>query len=83
VNSAYDLFGTYAGQKSDVGRWTKGAEINRDADLRLSYLAGWGINSNLEDYLYRRMLSYRQSPTNIFIGSPEQLTLLGQAIARQ
>ena len=64
VNSAYDLFGTYAGQKSDVGQWTKGAEINHDADLRLSYLAGWGINSNLEDYLYRQMLSYRQSPEN-------------------
>lgn len=83
VNSAYDLFGTFAGQKSDVGRWTKGAEINHDADLRLSYLAGWGINSNLEDYLYRQMLSYRQSPDNLFIGTPEELNALGQAIARQ
>ncbi len=83
VNSAYDLFGTYAGQKSDVGQWTKGAEINHDSDLRLSYLAGWGINSNLEDYLYRQMLTYRREPNNIFIGTPDQMTQLGQAIARQ
>jgi spermidine synthase len=83
VNSAYDLFGTYAGQKSDVGRWTRGAEVNRDADLRLSYLAGWGINSNLEDFLYRRMLRYRKSPDNLFTGTPEQMARLAQAIANQ
>jgi spermidine synthase len=83
VNSVYDLFGTYAGQKSDVGRWTQGAEVNHDADLRLSYLAGWGINSNLEDILYRRMLRYRKSPDNLFIGTPEQLTQLNLAIANQ
>ena len=39
-----------------------GAEINRDGDLRLQYLAGWGINSSLEDFIYRQMLSYRQPP---------------------
>ena len=83
VNSAYDLFGTYAGQKSDVGQWTRGSEINHDSDLRLSYLAGWGINSNLEDYLYRQMLNYRKSPDNIFIGTPDELNTLAQAIARQ
>ncbi len=30
--------------------WIAGAEINRDRDLRLQYLGGWGINSSLEDY---------------------------------
>ena len=39
--------------------------------LRLSYLAGWGINSELADYLYRQMLRYRRPPT-FFSGSPEQ-----------
>ena len=83
VPSSLDLFATYAGQKSDLGLWTKGAQINRDADLRLSYLAGWGINSALEDVLYRQMLRYRQRPDGLFTGSPERVQALYGAIARE
>ena len=43
-------------------QWTAGAEINRDVDLRLQYLGGWGINSTLEDAIYRQMLKFRQMP---------------------
>jgi spermidine synthase len=81
IGSEIDLFSTYAGQKSDLGQWTKGAEINRDADLRLSYLAGWGINSFLEDYLYRQMLKYRKQPDNIFTGSPQRIQELYRAMS--
>jgi hypothetical protein len=77
------LFATFAGQKSDLGRWTKGAQINRDADLRLSYLAGWGINSALEDVLYRQMLRYRQRPDNLFTGSPDRMQALYLAMLRE
>ncbi|HEX4274380.1 MAG TPA: fused MFS/spermidine synthase [Bryobacteraceae bacterium] len=83
VPSDIDLFATYAGQKSDLGLWTKGAQINRDADLRLSYLAGWGINSNLEDVLYRQMLHYRRPPDGIFTGSPQKIESLYEAILRE
>jgi spermidine synthase len=76
VNSATDLFATYAGQKSDLGPWLEGAEINRDADLRLSYLGGWGINSTLEDVIYRQMIAYRRAPVNIFTGSPQSINAL-------
>jgi spermidine synthase len=76
INSATDLFATYAGQKSDLGPWLEGAEINRDADLRLSYLAGWGINSSLEDVIYRQMMAYRREPVNIFTGSPQAINAL-------
>jgi len=76
INSATDLFATYAGQKSDLGPWLEGAEINRDADLRLSYLAGWGINSSLEDVIYRQMIAYRRAPVNIFTGSPQAINAL-------
>src|SRR5262249_24876699 len=41
VYSPMDLFATYAGQRSDLAPWLAGAEINRDRDLRLQYLAGW------------------------------------------
>jgi spermidine synthase len=81
--SSLDLFATYAGQKSDLGLWTKGAQINRDADLRLSYLAGWGINSALEDVLYRQMLQYRQRPDGLFTGSAERVQALYLAMLRE
>lgn len=71
VNSLLELFSTYAGSARDLAPWTEGAAINTDGDLRLSYLAGWGINSNLEDILYRKMLVYRTPPVGIFTGSPE------------
>src|SRR6185437_13321849 len=59
VNSPVDLLASYTGQKSDLAPWLEGADINRDRDLRLEYLAGWGINTSLEDYMYRQMLGYR------------------------
>ena len=80
VYSANDLFGTYAGRKSDLGRWTAGAELNRDRDLRLQYLGGWGINSLLEDVIYRRMLSYREMPLGVFTGSAERVGAVMAAI---
>ncbi len=80
INSEIDLFGTFAGQNSDLSHWTAGADINRDRDLRLQYLGGWGINSRLEDFIYRRMISYRQPPTNIFHGQPEHVMAILQAI---
>jgi len=76
VGSVIDLFSTYAGQPSDLGPWVQGAEINRDSDLRLQYLAGWGINSRLEDSIYREMLTYRRPPQNLFSGSPLLLNSL-------
>ena len=83
INSATDLFATYAGQQSDLGRWVAGAELNRDSDLKLQYLGGWGINSAMEDYLYRQMMSYRQPPSNIFTGSPDRLLALVHALNAQ
>lgn len=83
VNSAYELFGTYAGSKSDLDPWLKDAEISTDTNLRLQYIAGWGINSSLEDVLYRQILRYRRLPGPAFKGSPEGLARLEQAIRMQ
>jgi spermidine synthase len=76
ITSAVDLFSTYMGTRADLGPWLEGAEINRDRDLRLQYLGGWGINSNLADPIYREMLSYRRIAYHPFTGSPERLRLL-------
>ncbi len=83
IGSPLDLFATYAGQKADLGRWFQGAEINHDNDLRLQYLAGWGINSNLADAIYREMLRYRQVPENLFAGSPERVQTLRYSMGAQ
>ncbi|MCU1335835.1 MAG: Spermine synthase [Bryobacterales bacterium] len=71
VPSTTALFATYTGRKADLGQWSAGADINRDSNLRLSYLAGWGINSQLADVIYRDMLRFRQPPADVFTGSPQ------------
>ena len=83
VGSPFELFSTFIGQKSDLEPWMAGAAINHDQDLRLQYLAGWGINSSLEDVLYGRMLAMRRPPRNLFTGSPERLVLLLNYMAGQ
>jgi spermidine synthase len=70
--SAMSLFSTYSGNASDLAPWLRGAPINHDRDLRLQYIAGWGINSAMADSLYREILRYRRLPAPIFAGSPEQ-----------
>ena len=82
VTSLNDLLSTYAGRNSDLGKWCEGAELNTDADLRLQYLGGWGINSTLEDVIYRQMLAFRQMPNDLFFGNKERVdSLMGAILA--
>ena len=71
VPSLISLFSTYTGRKADLGQWSAGSDINRDSNLRLSYMAGWGINSQMADVIYRDMLRFRQPPADLFTGSPQ------------
>ncbi len=80
IRSAVDLFSTYAGGTADLGPWVKDAELNRDADLRLQYLGGWGINSQMEDYLYLQIMKYRQLPQGMFSGSPQIMAAMQEAL---
>ena len=68
-SSAIQMLGTYAGQASDLRPWLADAEINRDGDLRLQYLAGFALNNSQEGEIYSRMLTYRQYPANLFVVS--------------
>ena len=83
VNSVVDLLATYSGRKSDLAPWLRGAPLNRDRDLRLQYLAGWGINSAMADSLYRTMLRFRRPPPDIFAGSLERRRALLYAMLPQ
>ena len=82
INSAVDLFSNFADSAADLAPWTKGAPLNRDADLRLQYMGGWGINSTLENVIWQQMLSYRQPPFNIFTGDPATLQQLAGAMGQ-
>ncbi len=80
ITSVINLLSTWSGAAVDLKKWTDGAPLNTDDNLRLSYLAGWGINANMADDLYRRMLTYRKPPEGTILGSPEKLNRLSQAI---
>jgi spermidine synthase len=69
--SAVDLFATFAGQGPDFAAWLADAEINRDRNLRLQYLAGRGLNIYHADRIYAEMLRYSKDPDGIFTGSEE------------
>ena len=76
IYNAIDLFGTYAGQTSDMKNWLKDAVINTDRNLRLQYLAGLGLNLYQSDPIYKAMIKESRYPDNLFEGSPETLTAL-------
>jgi len=73
IETVGDLFSTYTGTAADLQPWVANSPLNTDSNLRLSYLAGWGINADLADYLYRQMLRYRRPPP-IFSGSPQHVS---------
>jgi spermidine synthase len=75
-NSAIQMLGTYAGQASDLRPWLADAEINRDGDLRLQYLAGLALNNTQEGEIYGRMLMYRRYPDNLFTVSDQRKAAL-------
>jgi len=82
LRSAFSLVATYAGQSRDLRPWLKRAEINRDRDLRLQYLAGMGLNSNESDLIYTDISTYRRFPQEIFLGSNVWNDALKRALER-
>jgi spermidine synthase len=75
--SSFGLMATYAGRATDLQPWLKHAQLNRDKDLRLQYLAGMGLNRNDQDYIFSELLTYRKFPGDLFVGSdPEREALL-------
>ncbi len=80
-DSLTDLLATYAGQDQDLKPWLQGAEINRDGNLRLQYLAGLALNVNAETVIYNQMLQYRKFPANLFTGSDQRVQAMYTALA--
>jgi len=84
MNSAVDLFSTYAGRKPDLEPWLRDAAINRDRNLRLQYLAGLGLNLYQADTIYADMLRYvTKMPDDLFIATEATRQALWAGINRQ
>ncbi len=80
IFSAVDLFGTYAGRRSDMKNWLSDAIINTDRNLKLQYLAGLGLNLYQSDAIYRAMIRDVRYPQELFDGSETTLKALRNKI---
>lgn len=80
--SAVDLLGTYAGRQRDLAGWLWKAEINRDRNLRLQYLAGMGLNLYRGRGIYDEMLRYRKFPKDLFAASSDRELALRRRLGK-
>ena len=80
--SATDLLATYAVRAYDLRDWLHDAQLNRDRNLRLQYLAGLGLNNYLAPQIYGAMMSRTRFPSDIFSGSPAEINELQAAMGR-
>jgi spermidine synthase len=84
MNSAVDLFSTFAGRASDLQPWLADGKINRDRNLRLQFLAGLGLNLYQSDVIYSGMLAYaHRFPDELFAASAETMNALRLGIQRE
>jgi spermidine synthase len=77
--SAPQLMATFAAKKPEIDPWLADAQITRDRNLRLQFLAGLGVNLYEADAIYRDMAQYRTYPEELFVGSPLSLAQLRAA----
>jgi spermidine synthase len=75
-----DLLATYAGQAPLMQEWSRGAQINTDRNLRLQYLAGMWLNSNLGAEILSGILAHYRFPDRMFVGSLDRVRALGIAL---
>jgi hypothetical protein len=74
VGTIPGLMAQYAGRGKDLAPWLEGAEINRDASLRLEYLAGLALWLTKADTIFREIETYRQYPDDILKNDAEYET---------
>jgi spermidine synthase len=80
--SVLNLLSTYAADSSDLRQWMRTAQINRDRNLRLQYLAGLGLNVNAGPEIFNQIISSRHFPNEVFTGSSANMQPIQQMIGR-
>jgi spermidine synthase len=78
--SVTQLFSTFTASGDDLAPWLEDAQINRDRNLRLEYLAGFAMNLHEEAAIYRHIRESKEYPTSAFLGSAARLAALRSAI---
>jgi spermidine synthase len=73
----------FCSQASGLRGWIQNAQINRDRNLRLQYLAGMNINSYIGTKIMQNILSCYTFPQNAFEGSPQLLRIFRAALAEK
>ena len=71
--SAVDLLSTFAARAEQLRPWLADAQINLDKNLRLQYLAGFGLNRYEQATIYSGMIRSRRYPEGLFTGSADKL----------
>jgi spermidine synthase len=71
LKSAGDILGTYAGRGRDLAPWLANAEINRERNLRLQYLAGLAANTDRRFAIFHAILDLRRYPADLFVASAD------------
>jgi spermidine synthase len=80
LSSAIDLLATYAASKPTIDPWLRGAEINRDRNLRLQFLAGMNVDLQESSRIYAGMVQDTRFPADRFTGSEASLARLRAAL---
>src|SRR5262249_49282121 len=78
VEEGVDLLATYAGQASFLNEFLRGAEINTDRNLRLQYLAGMWLDTDMREQILGRIRASYRFPEKTFVGSPKRIDALKQ-----
>jgi spermidine synthase len=80
INSATELFANFTGTEPMLRPWLADAQINRDRNLRLQFLAGLGLNRYDQGPIYSQMLQYRRYPEGLFEATPERIAQIRMAV---
>ncbi len=81
-DNAADLLSTFVATGTQLQAWLAGAEINRDSNLRLQYLAGLGINAYEQEAIYRDIHAAGSIPEGLFTGSQVRINRLRKLARR-
>ncbi|MFM8890424.1 MAG: spermidine synthase [Planctomycetia bacterium] len=79
-SSGVDLLATFAAQGPQLASWLADAQINRDRNLRLQYLAGLGLNRFEQALIYSQIIANRRMPPGLFTGPAARLQALHAGI---